>query len=227
VVIFGSLIGGRFKNKLTAFSIQIDTQGTTQMAQLSIPSMLFGGRLQTAKLLVVACGVAVLAACSSTPLSDVPVVDKQGSSVAAMPAKSASAADGSQIAQRAVQPGTLEANQDNVAGPANAAKVIYFDYDSYTIKAEFQSALDAHAKFLSTNKTRKMAIEGHTDERGGREYNLALGQKRAEAVRRALGLLGVTDAQVEAVSFGKEKPANTGSDESSWALNRRAEINYR
>ena len=72
-----------------------------------------------------------------------------------------------------------------------------------------------------------MAIEGHTDERGGREYNLALGQKRAEAVRRALGLLGVTDSQVEAVSFGKEKPAASGSDEASMAKNRRAEINYR
>jgi peptidoglycan-associated lipoprotein len=72
-----------------------------------------------------------------------------------------------------------------------------------------------------------MAIEGHTDERGGREYNLALGQKRSEAVRRALGLLGVTDSQVEAVSFGKEKPATTGTDEPSMAQNRRAEINYR
>ena len=80
---------------------------------------------------------------------------------------------------------------------------------------------------MSTNKTRKMAIEGHTDDRGGREYNLALGQKRSEAVRRALALLGVTDAQIEAVSFGKEKPAKAGSDEASWALNRRAEINYR
>ena len=72
-----------------------------------------------------------------------------------------------------------------------------------------------------------MMIEGHTDERGGREYNLALGQKRAEAVRRALGLLGVTDVQVEAVSFGKEKPAAIGSDEASLAKNRRAELNYR
>ena len=87
--------------------------------------------------------------------------------------------------------------------------------------------MDVHAKYLTANKGRKMAIEGHTDERGGREYNLALGQKRAEAVRRALGLLGVTDSQVEAVSFGKEKPAASGFDESSMAKNRRAEINYR
>ncbi len=138
-----------------------------------------------------------------------------------------SAASGSEVGQRAVTPGTIDATAGNAAGPANVAKVIYFDYDSYAIKPEFQSALDAHAKFMSTNKTRKMAIEGHTDDRGGREYNLALGQKRSEAVRRALALLGVTDAQIEAVSFGKEKPAKAGSDEASWALNRRAEINYR
>jgi peptidoglycan-associated lipoprotein len=80
---------------------------------------------------------------------------------------------------------------------------------------------------LTANKSRKLAIEGHTDQRGGREYNLALGQKRAKAVRRSLGLLGVADAQVEAVSFGKEKPAASGSDEDSMAKNRRAEINYR
>jgi peptidoglycan-associated lipoprotein len=104
---------------------------------------------------------------------------------------------------------------------------LYFDYDSYSIKPEFQSMLDAHARFLRTDKNRKAAIEGHTDERGGREYNLALGQKRSEAVRRALTVLGVPDSQIEAVSYGKEKPASTGTDESSFAKNRRAEISYR
>ncbi len=170
------------------------------------------------------CAMIVLSACSSTKLNDVSVEDKSGKPAAVAPAGTAS---DSSMGARAVQPGTVDSAQANLAGPANVAKVIYFDYDSYAIKPEFQSALDAHARFMSANKTRKMAIEGHTDERGGREYNLALGQKRAEAVRRALGLLGVTDAQVEAVSFGKEKPAQPGSDEASWALNRRAEINYR
>jgi peptidoglycan-associated lipoprotein len=80
---------------------------------------------------------------------------------------------------------------------------------------------------LAANKGRRLTIEGNTDERGGREYNLALGQKRAEAVRRDLGLMGVSDAQVEAVSFGKEKPAVMGNDEDALAKNRRAEINYR
>jgi len=87
--------------------------------------------------------------------------------------------------------------------------------------------IDAQARYLKANKNLKAAVEGHTDERGGREYNLALGQKRSEAVRRALGLLGVPDAQVEAVSFGKEKPAAQGADEASFAKNRRAEITYR
>ncbi len=88
------------------------------------------------------------------------------------------------------------------------ARIVYFDFDSFVIKPEFQSVIEAHARFLKANpQARRACIEGHTDERGGREYNLALGQKRAEAVRRALGLLGVGDAQVEAVSYGKEKPA--------------------
>ena len=120
---------------------------------------------------------------------------------------------------------------DNAAataqGPANVARIIYFDYDSYVIKPQFQSLIEGHARFLKANSGRKVNIEGHTDERGGREYNLALGQRRSEAVRRALGLLGVPDNQMEAVSFGKEKPVAMGSDEASWAQNRRAEIVYR
>jgi peptidoglycan-associated lipoprotein len=109
----------------------------------------------------------------------------------------------------------------------SATRVVYFDYDSFAIRPEFQSLIEAHAKFIKSDKTRKVVLEGHTDERGGREYNLALGQKRAEAVRRALGLLGVPDGQLEAVSFGKEKPAAVGSTEAAMEKNRRAEISYR
>lgn len=105
--------------------------------------------------------------------------------------------------------------------------VIYFDYDSFVIKPEFQSVIESNARFIQTDRARKVVIEGHTDERGGREYNLALGQKRAEAVRNALGLLGVPESQAEAVSFGKEKPAVQGSDEDAMAKNRRVEISYR
>ena len=104
--------------------------------------------------------------------------------------------------------------------------MVYFDYDSYIVKPEFQAVLDAHARFIKADGTRRANIEGHTDERGGSEYNIALGQKRAETVRRALTLLGVSDAQLEAVSFGKEKPAVSGADESAFAKNRRVEIKY-
>jgi len=95
------------------------------------------------------------------------------------------------------------------------------------VKSEFQSAIEAHAQFLKANPKAKVSLEGHTDERGGREYNLALGQKRADAVRQSLSLLGVQESQVESVSFGKEKPAAQGSDESAFAKNRRAEFFYR
>lgn len=166
--------------------------------------------------------VATLVACgSNVKLQDIPVEDK---SVASSQADAAAAAA---AASRGVAPVQIGATDASAAGPVNTAKIIYFDFDSYVVKPEFQSVIEAHAKYLNANKSRKMAIEGHTDERGGREYNLALGQKRAESVRRALGLLGVTDSQVEAVSFGKEKPAVSGFDEASMAKNRRAEINYR
>lgn len=169
----------------------------------------------------IAALVTVLAACSSNvKLDEVPVESRTTTPIAAQQGSSAAASSG-------VAPVEIMAKSDAVSGPVGIAKVIYFDYDSFTLKPEFQGAVEAHAKFMAANKARKMAIEGHTDERGGREYNLALGQKRAEAVRRALGLLGVTDAQVEAVSFGKEKPAAAGSDEASLAKNRRAELTYR
>ena len=106
-------------------------------------------------------------------------------------------------------------------------RVVYFDFDSFVIKGDFQPLIDGYAKVLSTNKAKRLVIEGHTDERGGREYNLALGQKRAEAVVKSLKLLGATDGQMEAVSFGEERPASTGSDESAWAKNRRAELKDR
>ena len=105
------------------------------------------------------------------------------------------------------------------------SKVIYFDYDSSAIKPEFQAVVESHARLLRAEKSRRVALEGHTDARGGREYNLAIGQKRADAVRCAMSLLGVPDSQMEAVSFGMEKPAAQGSDEASLAKNRRVEIN--
>lgn len=161
-----------------------------------------------AALLMVGCG-------SSVKLDDVPVEDRTGAAVGA----------DSGAAGKGVTSVQLDKTELGVA-PAGP-RIVYFDYDSFVIKPEFQSVIEAHARHIKADKSRKVSIEGHTDERGGREYNLALGQKRAEAVRRALALLGVADSQVEAVSFGKEKPAVQGGDEAAWSKNRRAEITYR
>ena len=171
-----------------------------------------------------------LAACgSSVKLDDVPVEDKSGTSVslAGRDAAAPNTAGGTgSTGQTTVKPVELGGPNSAGAGPSGP-RLIYFDFDSYVVKPEFQSVIEAQARYVRADKARKMAVEGHTDERGGREYNLALGQKRAEAVRQALGLLGVADAQIEAVSFGKEKPAVEGSDEAAMAKNRRAEIVYK
>ena len=106
-------------------------------------------------------------------------------------------------------------------------RMVYFDFDSYVVKDDYRGVVEVHAKTLSADRNKRVSIEGHTDERGGREYNLALGQKRAEAVQRALALLGASEKQMEAVSFGKERPEVAGSDEAAWAQNRRAELKLR
>lgn len=169
---------------------------------------------------------AVLTGCASgVRLDDVPVEDKSPSAVGAGGSAGAGANTGA-VSKSAVP--TVDAGRsDNKAALAADARVVYFDYDSFVIKPEFQAIVETHARFLKADATRKLVIEGHTDERGGREYNLALGQKRAEAVRQALSLLGVDEPRLEAVSFGKEKPAASGSDEASMAKNRRAELRLR
>ena len=107
-----------------------------------------------------------------------------------------------------------------------AKRSIYFDFDSYSVKPEYQALLEAHANYLKSHPQRHVLLQGNTDERGTSEYNLALGQKRAEAVRQALSLLGVPNSQMEAVSLGKEKPMATGHDESAWSQNRRTDLTY-
>lgn len=114
---------------------------------------------------------------------------------------------------------------NNPTGPL-ALRSIYFDYDSFVVTEKFRPVVDAHSRYLLQNKARKVVIQGNADERGGSEYNLALGQKRAEAVRRNMQLLGVPETQMEAVSFGKEKPKALGSNEAAWAENRRADLVY-
>jgi len=162
--------------------------------------------------------VALLAGCSSVKLDEKAPVETR-TPTDANAGGSGAAAPQSQVA-------TVDLNR-NAAAASTAGRIVYFDFDSFVVKDEFRPVVEAHAKALAGNRQKKMAIEGHTDERGGREYNLALGQKRAEAVAKSLMLLGAQDAQIEAVSFGKERPAVQGSDEAAWAKNRRAELKDR
>jgi len=105
-------------------------------------------------------------------------------------------------------------------------RVVYFDFDSDQIREEFKPVIQAHAKFMQDNPSLKLKLEGHADERGSREYNLALGQRRAESVQRAMAVSGVSGNRIETVSFGEEKPAAQGHTEEAWAQNRRSAIMY-
>ena len=164
----------------------------------------------------IASAAALLSACSSTKLQETPVVEKT-------PVAQAAPADTSRDI-RPVETGTVDPLNDPKGVLANRS--VYFDYDSYVVRDDGKPVVENHSAYLTKNKQRKVLIQGNTDERGGTEYNLALGQKRAEAVRKAMGALGVSDSQMEAVSLGKEKPKATGHDEAAWAENRRADIVY-
>lgn len=158
-------------------------------------------------------GAILLSACSSTPVNESPVAQKAAPAAATTDARS-------------VAPVNVVSDPLNDPKGALAKRSVYFDYDSYAVKSDAKPVVENHAKYLSSKKGRKIVIQGNTDERGGSEYNLALGQKRAEAVRKSLALFGVAESQMEAVSFGKEKPKAAGHDDASWAENRRADIAY-
>jgi len=120
----------------------------------------------------------------------------------------------------------LGADQAALAEAQRVGTIVYFDYDRAEIKPEYVAIVAAHAKYLNGNASRKVRLEGHSDERGSREYNIGLGERRAQAVRRALMLQGVTEAQITTVSYGEERPAVQGSDESAYSKNRRVELVY-
>jgi peptidoglycan-associated lipoprotein len=174
--------------------------------------------------LIALAAAGLLAGCSSTKLdAEVPVESRNTANLAGSGGSGSGGGGGTAgTAQSKVAPVDLT-KTDNVAF-TQLPKVVYFDFDSYVVKDEFRNVVETNAKALVADKAKRLSIEGHTDERGGREYNLALGQKRAEAVAKSLALLGVGSGQVEAVSFGKERPAAQGSDEAAWARNRRAEL---
>ncbi|HEX4330551.1 MAG TPA: peptidoglycan-associated lipoprotein Pal [Usitatibacter sp.] len=108
-----------------------------------------------------------------------------------------------------------------------AKRSVYFDFDSNSVKDEYRGLIQAHSRYLNDHRDSHIRIEGNCDERGSREYNLALGQRRAEAVKKIMTVLGVNDGSIETVSYGEEKPVAQGHDENAWAQNRRADIKYR
>ena len=120
----------------------------------------------------------------------------------------------------------IVANPLKDPGNILSKRSVYYDYDSAVIKDEYKPLVTAHARYLTQNRSAKMTIQGNTDERGSREYNIALGQRRADTVKRMMLLLGATESQIETVSFGKEKPRNMGHDEAAWAENRRDDVVY-
>jgi peptidoglycan-associated lipoprotein len=171
---------------------------------------------------VIVASLAVLAGCSSVKLDDKPPVESRSGTAVTPGAGGAGQGQGGATESRVA---SVDLAKPVAADPNQ--RTVYFDFDSYVVKDEFRGIVESNAKVLVADRKKRLAIEGHTDERGGREYNLALGQKRAEAVAKSLTLLGATEAQMEAVSFGKERPAVQGSDEAAWAKNRRAELVYR
>ena len=170
------------------------------------------------KRLVIPAALALLiAACSSTPeggdQSGAPVESRAGGpSVATV---TTGGVDGGRLPAVLTDPKSILSKRS-----------VYFDYDSYEVKAEYKDLVTAHAKFLTENRQFRMLIQGNTDERGSREYNLALGQKRADAIKKMMALLGAREDQLEAVSLGEEKPKNEGHGEAAWAENRRGDLLY-
>ena len=170
------------------------------------------------KLLIPALLAALLAACSTTPLPEdgagAPVESRSGASSGVAPV-TAGGLDASGLPRELTDPASKLSQRS-----------IYFDLDSYEVKDEYKDLVAAHAKYLTANKGFKVLVQGNTDERGSREYNLALGQKRADSVKKMLVMLGAREDQVESVSLGEEKPKNEGADEAAWAENRRGDMLY-
>ncbi|MCK9283113.1 MAG: peptidoglycan-associated lipoprotein Pal [Rhodocyclaceae bacterium] len=168
--------------------------------------------------LLAALALSLLAACSSQP----PAPEQRPSGVEdRQPSTVSSTAP---VSQETLDPYSVAALKDPKS--ILSKREVFFDFDEYVIKDEFKPLIAAHAKFLIANPKFKMLIQGNADERGSREYNLALGQKRAEAVKKALTLLGAREDQIESVSLGEEKPRCTEQTEECWAKNRRDDILY-
>ena len=175
------------------------------------------------KFLVAAAMAALLAGCSTQPAAP---VEDQSAAAAAAAAKDGAATSGTTTSGVAGSATGTGANPLKDPNNILSKRSIYFEFDSFVVEDKYKAQIDAHAKYLSANRSAKVTLQGHTDERGSREYNIALGQKRADAVKRAMTLMGVQDVVIETVSYGKEKPKREGHDEAAWAENRRVDIVY-
>ncbi len=169
------------------------------------------------KLLLSALLVSLLSACASTGTPDQKVAVEDKSMGQKTTADAGAGTSGTQQQGMAVNPLT---DPNNVL----SKRSVYFDYDSSSVNNEYKPMIEAHAKYLNQNGNTKVTVQGNTDERGSREYNIALGQRRAESVKKVMNVLGVSDKQIETVSMGEEKA--TGHDESGWKNDRRADIVY-
>ena len=174
------------------------------------------------KILIGVLAALALAACSTTPKQEAAAPVDERTPGATAPGAATSGAQTGSVA------GANQGARNPLKDPGSilSKRSVYFDFDAYAIKDDYKSLLEAHGKYLQANRNAHMTVEGNTDERGSREYNIALGQRRADAVKNMMQLLGATEAQIETVSFGKEKPKTEGHDEAAWAQNRRVEIIY-
>lgn len=184
------------------------------------------------KLIFTAMVLGIMAGCSSTPTKEQEGATVEDRKPATADAAGAAAGQTKPRPDASVSSKPLDGQArgvDPLKDPANilSKRSVYFDYDSNLVKDEYKPLVTAHAKYLSQNRSAQMTIQGNTDERGSREYNIALGQRRAEAVKQMMTLLGAPAGQIETVSFGEEKPRAQGEDDKAYAENRRADLVYR
>ena len=170
---------------------------------------------------------AMLAGCQTTPTTDTgaPIDDK---TAAAGSGATTGGAGSDRVTGITTGSGGGAGVPAELRDPNNilSKRSVYFEFDSFTVADQYKPIVEAHAKYLAANRNARVTLQGHADERGSREYNIALGQKRADAVKRMVTVMGVQETIVESVSFGKEKPRNMGHDEAAWAENRRVDILY-
>lgn len=167
-----------------------------------------------------------LSACGTTGGTQATVEDRAGSGTAGTAQGTETTGVGSSSVAGSATGDQYSGDPRKDPASLLSKRSVYFDFDSFVVKNEYRPMIEAHAGYLKSKRDTHVILQGNTDERGSREYNLALGQKRAEAVRKALAVLGVSDAQMEAVSFGEEKPRDTAHTEAAYAENRRTDVVY-